>query len=158
MRTVVAIFDDAVEERKAVQDLQDSGIDRDLITVMTNTAEDAPVLYEEPGYIRPPANRVDVDATSDNHKIILSELGIPEQDGLIYLEVMRHEGTLVAVNINDESVDQVSAILNSHNPLNIEETPTYGLDQKILVPSRNENIETWGRVKVYRLTSKTAIP
>lgn len=47
--------------------------------------------------------------------------GIPEEEAVYYTEGIRRGGTLVAVKALDGQVEQITGIMNQHNPINLRE-------------------------------------
>lgn len=123
MKTVVGIFNDAAEARRAVQELMDHGISRDNIWVMTDTVENPQVIYEKPDEISAAASHVDVDAKDGEHLRHLVELGVTPADARLYLDELKRESVLIAVIANDDGVDRVVDILAPYRPIDIDHLP-----------------------------------
>jgi uncharacterized membrane protein len=51
----------------------------------------------------------------------LVDLGIPEEEAMLYSEGVRHGGSLVSVQAEDRYVDRVIDILNQHQPIDLNE-------------------------------------
>jgi uncharacterized membrane protein len=54
----------------------------------------------------------------------LVDLGIPEEEAMLYSEGVRHGGSLVSVQAEDRYVDRVIDILNHHQPIDLNERRT----------------------------------
>lgn len=55
----------------------------------------------------------------------LSRLGIPHEEAGYYSEGVRRGGTLVTVRAEDSMADRAVAIIDKHNPVNIDERASY---------------------------------
>ena len=55
----------------------------------------------------------------------LSRLGIPDEEAGYYAEGIRRGGTLVTVRADDMMADKAVSIIDSHNPVNIDERADY---------------------------------
>ena len=108
--TIVAVFDTAAHAAAAVQDLVSAGVPSDAITQHANNTVTGSAA---------------TTATPGREQGFWSSLlgGEPEQsyDSTVYDRSMEGGSTVVSVQTPTNSVTQVSAILERHNPVDIDE-------------------------------------
>lgn len=122
--TIIAVYDTAAQADEAVRDLRDANMPRDAISqhannaslTGTNTGTAAP--GREPGFWASLFG------------------GEPDHDTAVYDRSIDSGSTVVSVRVPEEHVDRVSAILEKHNPIDLDErAASYGFTETARTPT-----------------------
>ena len=111
--TIVAVYDTAAHAEAAVADLKAANVPADAIAVHASTATDAGSTA----------------ATAPRDQGFWSNLfgGQPDHDTSVYERSLSSGSTVVTVNAPEEHVESVSSILESHNPVDLNDrAASYG--------------------------------
>ncbi|HEX7021566.1 MAG TPA: YsnF/AvaK domain-containing protein [Trueperaceae bacterium] len=123
-KTVIGLFDHLSQARRAVDDLVDNGFDRDTIDLVANAS---PEDFDR--YLGNEGTNVR-DATPDRGQgfggWLSSLFGGPvdrdmSEDAGYFVEGVRRGGTLVSIRTTDDNAAEAAALLERHNPVDIEE-------------------------------------
>ncbi len=113
--TIVAVFDDAARAAAAVRDLQAAQLPQDAITL----------------YVAGPADTAAAEggmAVSPDRSWTSLFGGDPDQDVSIYERSMAAGSTVLAVQVSHEQVARITALLETHGPVDLDErAASYGL-------------------------------
>ena len=112
--TIVAVYDTATQAQAAVASLRSEGIPESAITLHADTARTAP------------------GALSPREQGFWSGLfgGEPGHDSTVYDRSMQSGATVVTVKLPEAHIARVTQVLESHNPVDIDDRATgYGLEK-----------------------------
>ena len=119
--TIVAVFDSAAHADAAVQDLRAANVPADAITQHAGTGTGAGVMSGST-----------TASTPVREKGFWSGLfgGEPDHDTAVYDRSLQGGSTVVTVKAPEQHVQSVAAILDRHNPIDIDDRASgYGLTQ-----------------------------
>jgi hypothetical protein len=121
-KTLVALYDDAAAAYRAVDELEGSGIARERTRVVSGAADAVPpgegfnaqtgagAVEESRGFGVP---------GTDLH--VLTDLGVPEQDALVYAEGVRRGGSLLMVELDAGQAERALDVLARHGRVDAAE-------------------------------------
>ncbi len=121
--TIVAVYDTATQAQAAVASLRSDGIPESAITLHADTARTSPgaVPAREQGFWTGLFG------------------GEPGHDTTVYDRSMQGGSTVVTVKLPEAHIARVMEILESHNPVDIDDRATgYGLEQPAPVAARGD--------------------
>lgn len=144
MKTVVGLFDSRSLAQSAIDDLIDSGFQRESINIMASDDERERWTGEEEGYFEEGSGRA-----MGRYSILsggtssLTGLGVEEHDAQIYSERVSGGGFLVAVSADEGNAQKAADILSRYGAIDIDERASLrqeGVAHEGLA-SRQEGIE-----------------
>lgn len=121
-KTLVALYDDAVAAYRAVDDLEGSGVARDRMRVISGAADSVPPgegFNAQTGVGAVEESRGFGVPGTDLHG--LTDLGVPEQDALVYAEAVRRGGSLLMVELDAGQVERALDVLGRHGRVDAAE-------------------------------------
>jgi hypothetical protein len=110
MKTAVALFDDALAANAVAQELLDSGIGPDALSLVLSdaaarSAPPAQLSQELKGPLG--SGPIDIESLYND----LNRIGVPPGEAEAYAEGVRRGGNLVVVRAEDEPAERAGAIL-----------------------------------------------
>jgi uncharacterized protein (TIGR02271 family) len=152
MRTVVGLFDDRNEAMRAYTALAQEGYAKADLDILTNDDKD------------------------DVPKLAQMKDWVPEPDLNIYLEGIKHNGTLITANVADSAAARAAEIMSAYNMVNLKKRAadlqkTTGKPLTLLDPAKNDNVlevieeelqvgkeqVERGRMRIYTVQSERAV-
>lgn len=97
MRTVIGLFDDNAEAKKAYQALQSAGFSKSDLDILT------------------------ADNRNDESKLATIRQYLPENDARIYMEGVRQGGALVTARAENNKLQRAAEIMSNYNMVNIQD-------------------------------------
>jgi len=120
MRTVVGLFDDRTEAMRAYTALVHEGYAKADLDILTSDDQD------------------------DRPKLDHMKEWVPAPDVNIYLEGVRHNGTLITANVADSAAARAAEIMSGYNMVNIKaranELQKTDKSLALLDPAKNDNV------------------
>ena len=117
-KTIVAIFDTAAHAQAAVQDLLAAHVPQDAISTHADMASNGPATTGSAMPTQKPGLWASIFG------------GEPDHDTAVYSQSVQSGSTVVTIKAPDRHVSSVMAILERHNPIDIDErASSYGLTQ-----------------------------
>src|SRR5262245_46587458 len=120
MRTVIGLFDDKSEAMRAYSALVQEGYAKADLDILTS------------------------DDADDQPKLAHMREWVPEPDVNIYLEGVRHDGTLITANVADSAASRAAEILSAYKMVNLRnrasELQKGRSDLKLSDPAKNDNV------------------
>jgi uncharacterized protein (TIGR02271 family) len=120
MKTVVGLLNSRQEARTAIEELNNSGFQRDAINIMVNENERQQFMGEGGGYSQVEGAETRFGFLSGG-TAPLTGMGVLEQDAEFYNEGVNRGGYLVTVSCDDDKADEASAILRRCGAVDIDE-------------------------------------
>src|SRR5262245_5282150 len=152
MRTVVGLFDDRAEAMRAYAALMHEGYAKADLDILTS------------------------DDRDDRPKLEHMREWVPEPDLNIYLEGVRHDGTLITANVADSAATRAAEIMSGYNMVNIKNRATELQKESnkklaLLDPAKSDNVLEVieeelqvgkeqierGRMRIYSVQSQRAV-
>lgn len=94
MKTIVGLYQDKTTANQVVQELVNYGISQDIVNLVTGSA------------------------SGDLRSTLISD-GVSSTEAEAYAEGVRQGGSLVSVQVDDDSTNDVVAIMNRYNPIDV---------------------------------------
>jgi uncharacterized protein (TIGR02271 family) len=120
MRTVIGLFDDRNEAMRAYSALVQEGYAKADLDILTSDDKD------------------------DEPKLAHMREWVPEPDVNIYLEGVRHDGTLITANVADSAASRAAEILSAYKMVNIKNRATElqksRRDLALSDPAKDDNV------------------
>jgi len=120
MKTVVGLYDDINTANQVVQELDSYGIDRNEINVVAGNREGSYTSETNGDNWNSGQTSAMGNATSGLLST-LTEAGVPDEEARYYVEGVNHGGNLVSVRVDDDEPENVVAIMNRYNPIDVKE-------------------------------------
>lgn len=142
MKTVVGLFDSRTLAQSAINELLDSGCQRDDINIMASDDERQRWMGEDEGYFSEGAGKgLGKNSFLSGGFSSLTTLGIEEQDAQIYAEDVSRGGVLVAVSTDDQNAQKIAGILNRYGAIDIDQRRS--IRQGVVDKSMQQSGEQW---------------
>src|SRR3954468_1671603 len=120
MKTVVGLFDDQSEAKRAYAALMSEGYAKADLDILTSDDKD------------------------DRPKLAHMREWVPEPDANLYLEGVRNHGTLITANVVDSAAPRAAEIMSGYNMVNIKnraaELQKSNKNLTLLDPATNNNV------------------
>src|SRR6266487_4204904 len=121
-KTVVGLFDTTAEAQSAVQELINSGFQRNDISLVANDAKGEYGQYREVGATgSSAAEGAGAGAAAGGIIGALVGAGIPEADAGFYAEGVRRGGTLVMVKASDDMAQRAYDTMQRYGAVDVDE-------------------------------------
>ncbi len=112
--TVVGLYDQKETAHKAHEAIKAAGIDaKDVHMVSHSDTDDKNWKAEDRNWHKGGYGH----DLPDN----LSDLGVPEDEAMLYAEGVRRGGSLVVARVDDDKAQRLAEIMNTHRPVNLEQ-------------------------------------
>jgi uncharacterized protein (TIGR02271 family) len=116
--TIIAVYDTAAQADEAVRDLQAANVPLNAISQHSNDASSVGTETSTAAPVREPGFWASLFG------------GEPDHDTAVYDRSINSGATVVSVRVPEEHFDRVSAILERHNPIDLDErTASYGFSE-----------------------------